>query len=177
MDTILDPDKVRRYLERLLPISLLSAKAQIVAGADAILWGDHATGDLVSPNCYRDFLLPVHQVITRQLGAPSILHICGNTAKMLPYIAQAGFDAFHFDSKVDAKVAKGLVTDKLSLVGNVNNPVTLMTGQPADVERETLYALAAGVEIAAPECAIPLTTPVENLQVIVSAAKKFGACH
>ncbi|MDR3562755.1 MAG: MtaA/CmuA family methyltransferase [Negativicutes bacterium] len=174
MDTILSPDKVSEYLKRLLPVSMASGKAQIIAGADAILWGDHATGDLVSPDCYRDFLLPIHRQVTRELGAPTILHICGNTAKMLPHIAQAGFDAFHFDSKVDARVAKELAGAKMSLVGNVNNPVTLLSGSVDDVARETRYALAAGVEIAAPECAIPLTTSVENLQTIVQVAREFA---
>jgi MtaA/CmuA family methyltransferase len=174
IDTVLDPDKVRNYLTRLLPVSMASGKAQIIAGADAILWGDHATGDLVSPDCYREFLLPVHQQVTRELGAPTILHICGNTAKMLPHIVQAGFDAFHFDSKVDARVARRLAGKAMSLVGNVNNPVTLLSGSVDDVARETRYALEAGVEIAAPECAIPLTTTVENLQTIVQVARQFG---
>jgi [methyl-Co(III) methanol-specific corrinoid protein]:coenzyme M methyltransferase len=32
------------------------------------------------------------------------------------------------------------------------------------------YAVAAGVNIIAPECAIPLSTPLENLKAIVEAA-------
>jgi MtaA/CmuA family methyltransferase len=173
LETLLDPDKVRRYLDALLPASLLSGKAQIEAGADAILWGDHATGDLVKGTMYRDFLLPVHRHVTQTLGAPIILHICGNTADRLEYIVQAGFDGFHFDSKVDAREAKRVVGNRMSLVGNVNNSTTLMAGTPEDVRRETLYALAAGVEIAAPECAIPLVTPIENLRAIAEAAREF----
>ncbi|MDR3560545.1 MAG: MtaA/CmuA family methyltransferase [Negativicutes bacterium] len=177
MDTILNPDKVRAYLEKLLPISLLSGQAQILAGADAILWCDHATGDLVSPACYRDFLLPIHSRVTksRELGVPIALHICGNTTKMLPYIVQAGFDAFHFDSKVDARVGKEITGRKMTLAGGINNAVTLMTGSVDDVAAAARYVLEAGVEIASPECAIPLSTPTENLQIITSVAKEFGA--
>ncbi len=173
IETLLAPDKVRRYLDALLPVSLLSGKAQIEAGADVILWGDHATGDLVSGKAYRDFLLPVHREVTRSLGCPIILHICGNTADRLEYIVDAGFDGFHFDSKVDARRAKEIVGDRMTLVGNVNNPTTLMTGTPEDVRRETLYALDAGVEIVAPECAIPLTTPIDNLRAIAEAAQNY----
>jgi [methyl-Co(III) methanol-specific corrinoid protein]:coenzyme M methyltransferase len=173
IDTILDPDKVRKYLEVLLPISMMSGKAQIIAGADIILWCDHATGDLVSADCYRDFLLPIHTRVTRELGAPIVLHDCGNTTDMLPYFVQAGFDGFHYDNKVDARVAKSIAGNDMSLIGGVSNPVTLFKGTPDDVMREARYALEAGIEILAPECAIPLTTPVENLQAITLAAKEF----
>ncbi|MDI3312037.1 MAG: MtaA/CmuA family methyltransferase [Thermoanaerobacterium sp.] len=173
IDTILDPDKIRKYLEVLLKASILSGKAQIKAGADAILWGDHATGDLVSPECYRDFLLPVHKRLTRELGAPIILHICGNSETLLKYIITAGFDAFHFDSKVDAKRAKNIVGDRMSLIGNINNPKTLFAGTASDVKRETIYAIEAGIEIVGPECAIPLSTPVQNLLAIAEVAKTY----
>jgi len=173
IDTILDPDKVRRYLEALLPISYMSGKAQIIAGADVILWCDHATGDLVSAETYRDFLLPIHTQVTRELGSPIVLHDCGNTTKMLEYFVQAGFDGFHYDNKVDARVAKSVAGNKMSLIGGVSNPVTLFSGTPDDVMREGRYALEAGIEILAPECAIPLHTPVENLQAVTRAAKEF----
>lgn len=174
MDTILEPDKVRRFLDRLKAVTLLFAQAQIEAGADAICLADHATGDLVSPKTYHDFLLPVHKEILQDLGCPVILHICGDTTNRLEYLVEAGFDCFHFDSKVDARVARSKVAGKMSLVGNVNNPRTLLQGTPADARRETLYALEAGVEIAAPECAVPLITPNANLKAIVAAAAEFS---
>src|ERR1035437_348035 len=63
MDTLLDPDKVKKYLGVLLEASRISGKAQLKAGADVILWGDHATGDLVSAETSRDFLLPIHKQV------------------------------------------------------------------------------------------------------------------
>ena len=38
--------------------------------------------------------------IIKELGCPIILHICGDTTNRLEYIVEAGFDCFHFDSKV-----------------------------------------------------------------------------
>ncbi len=172
IETILDPDKVRRYLDRLVQASLLSGKAQIEAGADVILWCDQATGDLVSRATYRDFLLPIHKEVTRTLGSPIILHTCGSTGDRLGDFAEAGFDGFHFDSKVDAKHAKQVVGDRMTLVGNVNCPRTLMTGSVDDVRKETFEALDAGVEIVGPECVVSLTTPIENMKAIVEAARE-----
>ena len=34
------------------------------------------------------------------------------------------------------------------------------------------YAVAAGVNIIGPECAIPLATPIENLKAIVEAVRE-----
>jgi len=55
------------------------------------------------------------------------------------------------------------------LVGNLNNPRTLFQGTPEDVYRQARYAIEAGVHIIGPECAVPLSTPLANLQAIPAA--------
>jgi MtaA/CmuA family methyltransferase len=169
--TILEPDKVRKFLDRLKEITLLFGIAQIHAGADVICLADHATGDLVSPKTYRDFLLPYHQELTKRLGCPTVLHIYGNTFDRLDDICSSGFDAFHFDSKVDAKKAVEKVAKRISLVGNINNPQVLLNSNPDEVEERTRYAIAAGVDVVGPECAIPMQTPLANLLAISHAAR------
>ena len=172
--TILEPDIVRAVLDRLEHITILFGRAQIEAGADALCLADHATGDLVRASTYRDFLLPVHQEITQILGCPTILHICGNTTDRLEFICEAGFDAFHFESKVNACTAREITGNRISLVGNINNPASLLHGTPQQVYQETMIALNAGVNIVGPECAIPLATPNENLVAIARAAEDFS---
>ncbi len=103
--TLVEPDKVRRFLDRLKAVTLLFGRAQIAAGADVLCLADHATGDLVRGTMYRDFLQAIHQELTRAFACPVILHICGDTLDRIGFIAEAGFAAFHFDSKVDAKKA------------------------------------------------------------------------
>lgn len=173
MDTIDNPERVNRFLNVLKEVTVLFGKAQMRAGADVLVVADHATGDLVSPGCYRDFLLPIHQEITGRLGCPTILHICGNTTNRLDYIAQSGFDAFHFDSKVDATEALEIVDGRICLVGNVNNPQTLLRGTPEQVKAEVRKLLDARVPIIGPECAIPLVTPNRNLAAIVEAVEEY----
>ncbi len=174
LKTILEPDTVRRFLDKLKHVTLLFGHAQIEAGADVLCIADHATGDLVSAKMYRDFLLPVHQELTQALGAPTVLHICGNTATRMDHICHSGFDAFHFDSKVDAQKATEIVQRRISLVGNINNPEVLYRGTPEDAYEMTRYTLTAGVEVVGPECAIPLRTPNANLIAIRRAAEEFG---
>lgn len=170
---ITDPQTLQRFLDVLSGVTVLFAHAQMDAGADIICIADHATGDLVSGATYRDFLLPVHQKLTQMIGCPTVLHICGDTLDRLSYISESGFDCFHFDSKVDAQRAVEEIGGRISLMGNVNNPDILLHGTPNQVEEQTIYAAEAGVRIVGPECAIPLTTPLENLKAIVRAARQF----
>jgi [methyl-Co(III) methanol-specific corrinoid protein]:coenzyme M methyltransferase len=170
--TLTDPDMVRRSLDRLKEVTILFARAQLQAGADAVVIADHATGDLVSPKTYQDFLLPVHREINERIGGPTILHLCGNCSDRLHLFVEAGFDAYHFEWQVDAKMAVQVVNRKMSLVGNISNKNVLFGGTPEDVYRQARCSIEAGVDILAPECAVPLQTPLENLKAIVVAAKE-----
>jgi uroporphyrinogen-III decarboxylase len=77
---------------------------------------------------YRDFLLPYHRELTQRLGCPTVLHICGNTLSRIPYIRESGFDAFHFDAKVDAVKAVEATAGRISLIGGVSNIQALYHG-------------------------------------------------
>ena len=169
---ITEPDKVRRFLEVLKEVTVIFAKAQFQAGADAVVLADHATGDLVSPKTYESFLLPVHKEMVQRIGGPLILHICGNCADRLRLFVEAGFTGYHFEWQVDARDAVRVVNREMSLVGNVNNPTTLLRGSPEDVRKQVRYSIEAGVDIIAPECAVPLQTPLSNLRAIVEAAEE-----
>jgi MtaA/CmuA family methyltransferase len=169
METLLEPDKVRRFLDRLKLVTLTFGRAQVAAGADALCLADHATGDLVSGAMYHELLQPVHQELVQELGCPLVLHICGKTLDRMGFIADAGFDAFHFDSKVDARDAVQAVGSRISLIGNVNNPEVLYRGTPEMAYERARYAIESGVAIVGPECAVPLRTPLENLRAISRA--------
>jgi len=177
MEVILDPDKVRRYLEVLLPAAMMSAHAQFEAGADAIMWGDHLTGELCRPETYRDFMLELHQRITREMGGPGILHCCGRTLDRIDYFAEAGWDCFHFESQVDPYEAKRIVGRRMSLMGNINNPTVLLQGTYEDVYNACMYVLEAGVEGLAPEGSVPLVTKLEPLKALADAARDYSNRH
>ena len=167
-------DTLKEWIKLLKEVSIEFAKAQVKAGADVICWPDHATGDLVSAEAYREFLLEIHREAVRRVGAPLILHICGDTVDRLPYICETGFDCFHFDSKCgDPLRVRAIAGSRISLMGNINNPQTLLYGKPEDVMREAKHALEAGVDIVGPECAIPTRVANENLKAIVKVAKQF----
>ena len=174
MSSIRKPDRLHGFIEELKELTVEFGKAQVKAGADVIMLADHVTRDLVSPETYRKYVLNVHKEITKRIGSPIVLHICGDTKDRLQYIAQAGFDCFHFDSKVDAFEARKIVGNKMSLMGNINNPETLSYKGIEEVKKETIRAAEAGVEILAPECAIPTRVKNENLKAILEVARYFS---
>ena len=170
--SLTERDKVKHFLDAYKEVTIAFANAQLQAGADAVVLPDHATGDLVSPKTYEEFLVPVHHEMLSRIGGPTILHVCGNCADRLDIFAEEGYDGYHFEWQVDAKEAVRIVNGRMSLVGNVNNPQTLLRGTPEDVYKQARYAIEAGVDVLAPECAIPLQTPVSNLRAIVEAAEE-----
>jgi len=177
MGTILEPEKTRRYLEVFKDAGIRFAEAQFEAGADMMLWCDHASGDLCSPAAYAKFLLPVHQRIFQTLfkkSGPIILHACGRTLDRIKYFAEAGFDAFHFDSLNDTRQLLKEAGGKLHLTGGLSNK-TLLWGTPADVEREVHNLLDAGIRLISPECAIPMKVPNANLAAIGRAVDQYDA--
>lgn len=164
--------KVAKMLRQLMPATIAFINAQFAAGADIVVLADHATGNLVGPYHYEEHLLPIHQEITAQAGGPLILHVCGNCADRLELFARSGVDGYHFEWQVDSREAVRRIGKEVSLVGNVNNPQTLLQGTPEEVFKQARYAIKAGVHIIAPECAIPLSTPLENLRAIAEAARE-----
>jgi len=166
--TIDDPAGTQRILEALMPVTIAFAQAQIDAGADCILFADHATRDLCSPAAYKQFLAPMHAHLAEQIKAPTLLHICGDTSDRIPAIAQTGVDCFHWDTKTgSAQEVRLLAGDKLSLMGGISNYM-LLRGTPEQVADAAQQASQAGIDIVGPECAIPLQTPLANLLAITS---------
>ena len=161
-----DPGKTKLCLDRMKEITIEFGLAQIEAGADALTLPDHATGDLVSGDYYKRYLRDLHIEFAERLSVPIILHICGRTVDRMEYIAQTGMAAFHFDSKNTPEESTQIVRDRISLVGNINNPETLFAKGPEIVGAEVVRNLEAGVQLIGPECAIPLQTSIENLKAI-----------
>ncbi|MFL2803665.1 MAG: MtaA/CmuA family methyltransferase [Dehalococcoidia bacterium] len=173
LGTIDDPEETSKCLEKLKEISVLFGEAQIDAGADALTFPDHATGDLVSGHYYKRFLQEIHEEMVEALPVPLILHICGQTIDRMQYISETGMSAFHFDSKNDPFESMKAVNGKIKLVGNINNPETLYAKDPEAVKQEVFKCLDAGVQMVGPECAVPLSTKIQNLMAIPEAITEW----
>lgn len=172
-----DPEKTKLALDRMKEATVQFGIAQIEAGADALTLPDHATGDLVSGDYYKRFLRDLHIELAERIPIPLIMHICGRTVDRMDYIAQTGFAAFHYDSKNRPDESMDVMKERISLVGNINNPETLFARGPDKVREEVYKNLDVGVQLVGPECAIPLQTSIENLKEIPRALCDWHKDH
>lgn len=171
MTSIAEPDKMQQILDRLLPVTIAFGRAQIEAGADCLLLADHATSDLCSPQTYDKFLKEMHGHICKQLDAPIALHICGNTMDRVAMITESGVNCFHWDTKSgEPEQVRKIAGDKISLMGGIGNYL-LLKGTPEEIVKAARKTSTADIDIIGPECAVPLTTPLENLKAITSIGR------
>lgn len=75
-----------------------------------------------------------------------------------------------FLSQVNVETAVEVTSGKMTL-RNINNPETLLFGTPEQVATACHQAVQGGIHILAPECAVPLRTPLRNLQTLVDVAR------
>lgn len=172
MDVILEPQRVIALLKELKKVPVSFAQAQYEAGADLVTWSDHVTGDLVSRRTYQDLLFPIHKQCTAQLSEiPTILHVCGHVMDRLSLFAEAGWTAFHLDSRNSIPDAMCLINGKMHLTGSINNPTALLNGRSEEIKQEVARAVQGGIRLISPECAIPTRVPNANLLEIVRTAQ------
>lgn len=162
--TIKDPPQVDAILQGLKDIAVIFGRAQVEAGADALCYGAHITADLIRPDAYPRFLRDIDADMEEAIGAPLIFHCCGRTMDRVHHFNECGMTAFHFESQNDP--AEMREKANMALVGNINNPTTLYGGSVEDVRREVFQALDAGLDIIAPECAVPLNARMENVRAV-----------
>ena len=175
VNTLLNPDAVKRAMATLKEVTVRFGTAQVEAGVDALCLADHATRDVCSPAAYDEFLFEIHQELAARLPCPVILHICGDTSDRIPRIRETGFDCFHFDSKVPTAVARELAGETLALMGGTSNLDVIRTGTPELIREDVREKVAHAVDIIGPECAAPLDAPFENMRMLAAEAKTYVA--
>lgn len=163
-----NPDWVKELLEVCVTTEIAFARAQIAAGADIIGLGD-AVASLISPKMYTEFALPYEQRIfaaVREMGAVGRLHICGNTARLLKLMVQAGAAIVDVDWMVDyAQAAHIFAEHNVAICGNFDPVAVMLLGTPDQVNAAVQACLAVGGarSFSAAGCEIPIATPPANL--------------
>ena len=73
--------------------------------------------------------------------------------------------------------ARAVAGDRISLMGNLNNPTLLYQGTAEQVYDACIKLLDAGVDGLAPEGSVPLITKKDRLQAINRAAVDWSNAH
>jgi uroporphyrinogen decarboxylase len=173
------PDILLELLDLTTRTVINFMKAEIKAGADAIILGDPMSStSVISPEEFARFSLPYIQQVVRVAGSvPIILHICGDTTRIIDKMVETGARYLELDSGVDLARVRMRYGNTIGLIGNVN-PTLLLTGTAQEVEESCRKAIAgaglSGAYILGTGCELPKDTPHENLDRMVISADKYG---
>jgi len=185
VDLLTEPD--HPGIARLLEVSYLSHlathRALQKAGADFTSLGDSLSGpDVVSPVLFRRFARQWQERIVLALateGIFTVVHICGNTSAILDQLAAFPPCGFELDSKTDPTAAKETAGRTHVLFGNLDPVGVIAHGTPDDVREATRKLMEhwkpAGRFVLNAGCAIPESTPSENIRALIEAVHDFGA--
>lgn len=161
-------------------------KAVLEAGSDIATCGDSlASLDVISPAMYEKYVFPYEKKVfdainpvCKKYDAVSLLHICGNTTKILPLICQTGTNILECDYKVNLKEAKRIVNGQICLAGNVDPSSVLLAGTPDEIRNASIKCIEDTGEnggfILDSGCEVAMYTPIENMKAMIEAARNYN---
>ena len=176
------PDFVHELLEVCTENTLLWIDAVVNARGGTSLCDPTAGGSLLSPEHYKEFVLPYIQKVVQGIknyGMKVSLHVCGRTHKIWELLVDTGADILSLDSDVNLLEAKRKIGDKVALMGNVDSVEVMLRGTSTQVISEAQRCIEQAYDnpsgyILSTGCDIPLNTPSENILALMKAAGIFG---
>ncbi len=163
------PDAFRTLLESFADIIREYLEFQIGNGADVVQLFDTYAGTL-TPEDYREFVLPLHQEIFDGLDVPSIVFVRRMNGR-LDLLEQSGADAVGLDWTVDIDTAREQLGE-MPVQGNLDP--SYLFGDPEFVREKTREVIKkAGTEghILNLGHGVNKDTPVESVEAFVETAK------
>jgi len=173
-------DQIHKLLDFCRQVVTRFALAQIEAGAHITSIGDSPSGpDMLSPRAYRKFAYPYVKQMADELNSRNVVlsyHICGNATPIIADMVATGSPLIEIDQKADQIACKAAASGKAALMGPVDPSSVMATGTPDDVRQKCEEAIAnlapGGGYFLGPGCALPATTPDENILTMVETAQK-----
>ncbi len=136
-----------------------------------------ASGDLISPRQFAQFVVPSLQKAVgrlKQQGVLVALHICGNITNRLELVPATGVDLLSVDYKVDLEQVRLQLGGKLAFAGNMNPVAVMQNATAAEVTLACQTCLRQVGDtpgyILMPGCDIPPGVPLANIQAMIAAA-------
>ncbi len=167
---------IRGLLRKLTPVVVELAEDFLQAGADFITIREMgAASDILSPRAFQDLVQPLLQEIASRISGPKILHICGQTDKIVEMMAGCGYDALSVEQKNDVSATRTKIGSGPLVFGNLDAFNLLVKGSPGQVREAVQAALDAGVDSIWPGCDIWPEAKLENLQAMVETTNSEGA--
>ena len=144
--------------------------------------GDPSAGmSLISPDIYREHVLPYHQKIVDALhdkGGRIIFHICGLVDHIFEDLIGLGIDGLSIDAPSSLEKLFEVGRGKTTIIGNVD-PMLFVEGTPDQLRAEARKCLDISQGdaryVVGPGCQIPLQANLENIKAFTQACHEYGA--
>ena len=176
LKVFMEPDFVKRLIDKIMPTAKDFARAQVEAGCDIIGVGDAICSQVDVEN-YREFVKEKHQELfeyIQSLGSKVKLHICGNITHLLKDIREVKPDIVDIDWMVGMDHALEKLGSDIIRCGNLDPVSVIQDMHPEEIKKETEH-LCQNEEgrsfILSGGCEITVNTPVEHLKAMRLASQ------
>lgn len=183
-----EPAKFKACLEALTRGTIAYGLGLAAHGVEAILISSAlAGGHFISPQHYREFVLPYEKMVIEGIKAkydlPIYTHICGKIGDRLELIAETGTNGIDtLDppplGNVDLAEAKKRVGKRLFLKGNIDPVNVVLKGTAEEVLEAARRCLEAAREgggyILSTACSVPPHAPPANVMMLHKAVDLYG---
>ena len=181
LDLITQPEKAHRLLEYCTGLTIQFIRLMAQTGVDMVSNGDSLSGpELISPELYKSFAFPYEKEVAgaaHELGLPYVLHICGNTDRIVEDMVKTGADGLELDYMTNITWIKHCLAGRTVFLGNLDPVSVLEQGSPAQVQEKVLELLNLFEDepgfILNSGCAIPPDTPEENIKTMIRSIRSF----
>jgi [methyl-Co(III) methanol-specific corrinoid protein]:coenzyme M methyltransferase len=168
------PDKIGKLLDLLADAVIQVAAEYEKAGVDYITVREMgATSDVLSPRVFKSLILPYLSKIFARITVPSVLHICGKTNDIVPFMAESGTKAVSVDQKNDVAESRKKLGPKALIFGNYDPYNVLVTGSPELIRQTMKKCLDDGVSAVWPGCDIWPTVPPDNMKAMLDEVRNY----
>lgn len=180
--SVTDPELLHAVLRFCSGVISRYARALVRAGADMIAILE-PSASFLSPTLFREFPLRYLQEIIATLDTVSILHVCGQTTRLVEPMVETGAQALSLDSMVDLTQVIKRVPENVVMIGNLDTVQVMNQLSPNQVytaAHNLVEAMSSHPNfILSSACDLPAETPLENIHAMIDAARGFqpGSVH
>lgn len=177
-----DPEGVKHILEFTTEVVVEYWKLFAEAGVEHVSQAEPvASGDMISPKMFLEYAFPYMKKVNEEIGDKvfsKMIHICGNTTKILDYLPDTGADMFSMDYKVDLAEARKILDGRMAFAGQID-PADIMYMADSEKVKEVAKQCIEDAQwekggyILMPGCDLSPMTPLENIQAMVDVAHSY----
>ncbi len=168
-----DKEHSHRVIDYISDVLTGYARLMVDNGADLISIGDPtASGEILGPATFEEYAVRyLNKIIDgiHAVGAPVIVHICGNMKTVKHLLPQIRSAAISTDAMVSLRLLKR-AHPQLTTMGNIST-YHLEFGTAGEIAKKAEKLVRDGVDIISPACGLSTSTPLENIRAMTGAVK------